>query len=247
MGSENKALRVEIKDAEKGTVSAVFSTLNVKDHDGDVTVPEAFQDGAPVVISAYNHTSWSGALPVGKGVIRNVGGDQVTMEGQFFLNTQHGRDTFETVKALAEDGLGEWSYGFDVQEAEHGEFKGERVRYLKKLKVHEVSPVLQGAGIGTRTLSAKGRKTLNEEISFAAQVVAEVKESAGRVAALRAEHGEKLSKVNRDSVDALVKALEELKSLLTVDETETDAETIQRDELSREWLRAIEAAVTEEE
>ncbi|WP_433233731.1 hypothetical protein [Actinomadura nitritigenes] len=36
-----------------------------------------------------------------------------------------------------------------------GEFKGQRVRFLDSVKVHEVSPVLLGAGVGTRTLSAK--------------------------------------------------------------------------------------------
>src|SRR3546814_6704026 len=66
----------------------------------------------------------------------------------FFMNTTHGRDTFETVKALSEDGLQEWSYGFDIDEYAFGEVDGQRVRYLDRLTVHEVSPVLLGAGIG---------------------------------------------------------------------------------------------------
>src|SRR3954469_9939021 len=96
--------RVEIKDAEKGIVEAVFSTFDVKDHDGDVTLKGAFKDGAPVRISAYNHGSWQGALPVGKGYI-SVDGDSAVLKGQFFMNTTHGRDTFETVKQLSEAGL----------------------------------------------------------------------------------------------------------------------------------------------
>jgi len=148
--------RVEIKDEAKGEVTAVFATLGVRDHDGDFTREGAFTDGAPVRISAYGHKSWQGQLPVGKGVIR-VKGKRAILEGQFFMNTTHGRDTFETVKALSEDGLQEWSYGFDIDEYAFGEVDGQRVRYLDKLTVHEVSPVLLGAGIGTRTLSAKGR------------------------------------------------------------------------------------------
>lgn len=155
---DTKTLRgVEIKDESKGEVTAVFATLGVRDHDGDFTRDGAFIDGAPVRISAYGHKSWDGLLPVGKGVIR-VKGKRAILEGQFFMNTTHGRDTFETVKELSEAGLQEWSYGFDINEYSFGEEKGEQVRYLDRVTVHEVSPVLLGAGIGTRTLSAKGRE-----------------------------------------------------------------------------------------
>lgn len=154
---DTKSLRVEIKDADKGEVRAVFSTFNAIDSDNDVTLPGAFDDGAPVRISAYGHTSWNGALPVGKGVIRQTD-EGAVLEGQFFMNTAHGRDTFATVKELSEAGLQEWSYGFDITSSEPGEWDGKGVRLLKKVKVHEVSPVLLGAGVNTRTLSAKSAK-----------------------------------------------------------------------------------------
>lgn len=146
--------RVEIKDADKGEVSAIFATFNAKDSDGDVTLPGGFADGGIVPISAYGHRSWQGALPVGKGKLRETKTEAV-MDGKFFLDTADGADTFTTVKHLAEDGLGEWSYGYDVIESDRGDFNGEPVRFLKRLKVHEVSPVLLGAGVGTRTLAAK--------------------------------------------------------------------------------------------
>lgn len=156
---DTKTLRgVEIKDESKGEVTAVFATLGVRDHDGDFTRDGAFTDGAPVRISAYGHKSWDGLLPVGKGVIR-IKGKKAILEGQFFMNTTHGRDTFETVKELSEAGLQEWSYGFDINGYSFGEEKGQQVRYLDRVTVHEVSPVLLGAGIGTRTLSAKRRST----------------------------------------------------------------------------------------
>jgi len=132
---------VEIKDADKGEVTAVFATLGVIDSDGDVTVKGAFDNGAKVRISAYGHTSWNGALPVGKGSIREVG-DEAILEGRFFLDTPAGADTFKVVKELGVDGLQEWSYGYDPVEFSFGEFEEQQVRYLNKLKVHEVSPVL---------------------------------------------------------------------------------------------------------
>lgn len=149
-----KSLRVEVKDLDeaKGTVRAVFATFNKTDSDRDVTRPGAFEDGAEVPISAYGHTSWQGALPVGKATIRQ-NAKQATIEGQFFLDTTHGKDAFTTVKNLG--ALGQWSYGYDPIEYSFGEHQGERVRFLDSVKVHEVSPVLLGAGVGTRTLSAK--------------------------------------------------------------------------------------------
>lgn len=164
--------RVELKDADRGLVEAVFATFATKDHDGDVTLPGAFEDGAPVVISAYNHTSWQGALPVGVGKIRTTSREAL-LAGSFFLDTTAGRDTFTAVKRLAEQGLGEWSYGFDAVKFSFGDFNGERVRFLERQKVHEVSPVLLGAGIGTRTVTAKGR-------GDAAAVLAESRRLLGR-------------------------------------------------------------------
>lgn len=149
---DTKSFQVEIKDAAKGEVEALFSTYNVIDKDGDVTLPGAFTDGAPTKISAYGHTSWSGILPVGKGTIHDTGNGAV-LKGQFFLDTTAGKDTFTTVKELGH--LQEWSYGYDVLEYSYGEFEGKQVRFLKSLKVHEVSPVLIGAGVGTMTMSAK--------------------------------------------------------------------------------------------
>lgn len=155
---DSKALSsVEIKDADQGRVTAVFSTFNVVDSDGDITVKDAIKDGTSVRISAYNHGSWQGALPVGKGVIRNMG-NQAVLEGQFFMNTTHGRDTFEVVKQLADQQ--QWSYGFDVVDFEQPDEEaksGGAKRILKELNVHEVSPVMIGAGVGTRTVAVKAK------------------------------------------------------------------------------------------
>jgi hypothetical protein len=150
---QSKALqRVEIKNAAKGEVSAVFATLNVVDDDDDVTPNGAFEDGAEVIISSYQHTSWGGALPVGKGTIRETKSEAV-LDGQFFMDTQVGRDTFTVVKQLG--ARQQWSYGYDVLDSDRGTFDGRDVRFLKRLKVHEVSPVLVGSGVNTRTLAVK--------------------------------------------------------------------------------------------
>lgn len=152
--AQKNTLRVEIKDAEKGLVTAVFAKLGVKDLDDDYTLPGAFGTQS-VRVSAYGHGSWMGELPVGRGTISEKDGEAVA-ELKFFMSTQHGREHFEVVKEMGD--LQEWSYGFDV--AETGEISEELRqqgvrRVLKKLKVHEVSPVVLGAGVGTRTLAVK--------------------------------------------------------------------------------------------
>ncbi len=143
---------IRIKSDLRGEVEAVFSTLNVIDSDGDVTLPGAFRNGAEAVISAYGHQSWQGMLPVGKGTIRETG-DEAILDGRFFLETAHGRDTFHVVRELGS--LQEWSYSLENVISKPGKMNGRSVNFLHKIDVKEVSPVLRGAGVGTRTLVAK--------------------------------------------------------------------------------------------
>jgi len=185
---DTKSLRVEIKDADKGEVTAIFSTFDVVDSDGDVTRAGAFTDGAEVPISAYGHMSWQGMLPVGKATIRQTA-TQAILEGQFFMDTQAGRDTFTVVKELGS--LGQWSYGFDIVKQSFGEFEGRQVRFLEEVRVHEVSPVLVGAGVGVRTLAAKsaGRPDVRPVRKAAippheTEVVARAWDGPGTVAAI---------------------------------------------------------------
>lgn len=225
----HKALRnVEVKDAAKGQVTAVFATLDVVDKDGDVTVKGAFTEGAKVAISNFGHKIWEGAPPVGKGVIREVGNEAV-FEGQFFMNTTHGRDAFETVKALAEDdGPGtEWSYGFDVEDSEPAQkgssYGDKHRRTLKRMKVHEVSPVLIGAGVQTRVTGLKGEnKTFAEQLADVVASVKAVSERATEVMAMRAEKGKGLGE---ESLAALTELKDELDALLVKSaESEVDSD-----------------------
>lgn len=211
--------RVEVKDAAKGEVEAVFATLDVIDKDNDVTRKGAYTEGQEVVISSYNHKSWEGALPVGVGTIHEVG-NEVVMKGRFFLNTAAGREHFEVIKELG--ARQEWSYGFNVDQSEPGQHEGKSVRILQKMSVHEVSPVLRGAGVGTRTTSAKSFK---DELDETVDAVNEAIQSAERVVALRAEKGKGLSEVSKSSLDGLKSAIEKLNTLLNTKETKSEDET----------------------
>jgi hypothetical protein len=173
---------VQIKDADRGQVQAVFSTFNVIDRDGDVTLPGAFEDGAEVVISAYGHKTWTGAMPVGEGRIRNTKSEAV-LDGQFFMDTRDGQETFTVVKRLGVKQ--QWSYGYDTVAERPGTFDGQRVRFLERLKVHEVSPVFQAAGVNTRTLAVKALTDGGLSPEEAAEFVDHVVVPFGYKAAIR--------------------------------------------------------------
>lgn len=225
---------VKIKDADEGTVEAVFSTFDVVDLDGDVTVKDAITDGAVVAISAYGHGSWKGALPVGKGRIR-VEEKQAVLEGRFFLNTTGGRDTFETVKEMSDlDGPGqEWSYSLTNVESEKGTHDGRQVNILRKIHVDEVSPVFKGAGIGTRTLAVKGAKFSEHADSVLADVDALI-ERASEVVALRAEKGKTIAEESAELLLRLDESLERLKALVVAPSPDSSP-----DEVLREYARFV--------
>lgn len=227
---ERKTLPVEWKAESDGNFRARFSVFNEIDLDGDVTLPGAFTSGAPVRIAQWGH-NW-GALPVGKGVI---GADETKAwaDAGFFLDTTHGSDTYKTVKELGD--LQEWSYGFDVIEADFGQFQGKEVRFLKKLNVFEVSPVMRGAGTDTGTEFIKG--TFEQDAEHALAAVTRFTDRAKALVAMRAKEGRVLSNANRDRLKA---HMETLRSMATeLEQLLTDTEPKESPDLRREYLRLM--------
>lgn len=144
-----KAGSVSTDDAA-GSVRALFSVFDVVDSDNEVTLPSFFEDGQPVPIAAWGHR-W-GDLAVGKGIIR-VEEKGAVLDGKFFLDTIAGRETYLTVKNMAE--LQEWSFGFQVHEQQPGKRNGLIVTELVRGTTFEVSPVLVGANRETYTEAIK--------------------------------------------------------------------------------------------
>ena len=157
----------EIKDATKGEVEAVVSSLDTVDHDREVVRASAIKGGAArVKMSFYGHDAVLGnAAPVGKGVITAENGRGV-LRGNFFMSTTRGREAFETVKALGADG--EWSIGFQVvkwsEPDDEWKAKGAE-RMLDEIELFEVSPVLRGASPNTATLGVKELETPAEPVA----------------------------------------------------------------------------------
>ena len=238
---ERKSLsNIELKADSEGTFTARISTLNVVDSDGDLTIAGAFPSKS-VLVSAYQHGSWSGGLPVGKAVI-NESGNDVLAEGQFNLNSAGGKEHYEVIKFAPE--LQEWSYGFKVLDYERDvevDGIGKVERILKSLEVIEISPVLRGAGINTATLAVKSLTYAGQAETVLAAVT-DLAERTKSLATLRRNEGRDLSAANKDRIQGLLEKLSEiacdLKELLESSEP-ADVNAVNRLYLDYQKIRTL--------
>ena len=225
---ERKSISVELKADEPGSFIARIATLNVRDKDNDITLPGAFPEGKTVLVSAYQHGSWMGRLPVGKAIIHEVGNEALAY-GQFNLAMSEGKDTYEAVKFAPE--LQEWSYGFYPEESEEGAGENAGARILKKVDVKEISPVLVGAGVDTLTLAIKQDKPYAEQAESVLAAVTDLTARTKSLADLRLKEGRTLSVANRDRMKGLLSSLTEvaadLKGLLDATEPKDDKALLQ--------------------
>ena len=159
---EHKALAVELKGNQAGAFRAIFATFNQVDHDGDVTLPGAFPVGAKIPIAGVGH-NWD-VPTIGNGTI-GADSEKAWLDGRFNLKMDAGRETYESIKFDADEGVNaqQYSYAYDVGKGhsarpdEQKQWPGAK-RVLEQLVPHEVSPVLLGAGIETGTAFVKGRR-----------------------------------------------------------------------------------------
>ena len=161
---EVKNIDLELKEDTEGKVSAVFSVFNSLDSDGDIVLPgsikSGFKSGSVPMVWAHK---WD--MPIGKGSI-DSDGDKATFNGEFFMDTESGKEAYKIVKNMAD--MQQWSFGYRVNDAERGKIgEGDEekdARFLKDLTVFEVSPVLVGANQDTYTMAIKSNEELLKEI-----------------------------------------------------------------------------------
>jgi hypothetical protein len=197
----------DLKLTEEGAITLAFTQLSVIDKGGDVGMPGSIPT-KDVPMSAYGHTSWDGSLPPGRGTIREADGWGI-FTGSFFMDTTHGRDTFHTVKALAD--LQEWSYGY-LAETRLGQLDGRDVRFLDKQDIFEVSPVLRGMGQGTHVMAIKSggpddSLPYAEHLTWTLGCVKALADRTNDRAELRAKEDRTLSGAVLDQIAELAKRL----------------------------------------
>ena len=195
---ETKSIQFKVDEA--GKVSASIATFGVVDCDYDIVEPTAFKDGQEVAM-VWSH-DWD--KPVGKGIIR-VMPTEAVFEGAFFMDTVAGQEAYKTVKAM--DNLQEWSWGFHTVKSTWEEQEEHMIRHLLETEVYEVSPVLKGAGIGTRTLMLKGRQSLETQIKAVIEVTDSLGERVRSLKGLRKEEGREISEERRNEIKGLVEDL----------------------------------------
>jgi hypothetical protein len=224
-------------DDTSGKVTAMFAKYNEIDKQGDLTLPGAFGD-QQIIIAGYGHASWGSgvdALPVGKGRIYD-GQEGGTMEGEFFLDTIAGKETYLTVKNIGE--LQEWSYSLPEIEFETRDQDGQRIRVLKKIKVNEVSPVLMGAGNDTRTVDIKsGSLQLLDHVGKVKADLAVLIERIQDVAALREDKAARLSPATTKEAEVIMTMLSEF-AVWAANESTQIRETLKKhDDILAEVVR----------
>ena len=245
-----KTVSMKAVDEVEGKVEAVFSNFNEVDSDGDVVLPNAIKSGYGDrgVAMVWAH-DWKRVI--GRGEIVDDG-TKAIFKGQFIMDTQEGKDAYNTVKAMGD--LQQWSFGYEVLDSEKGMFKKDsdteiEVRYLNDVKVWEVSPVLVGANQNTYTMAVKqdkpkGKK-FSEEVEDVLTTLTSLVKRARELTALRLSKEKTLSEESTllisDLQDALQEAHQDIDTLLSVAAPEeAEVETIEDDtELLLETERGL--------
>lgn len=214
MEREYKRVTAEIKELnEKGEGLIKFASLNVIDLDEDVTRPGAFGNQIMQMVPAHE---WKQS-PIGKAQIHEEG-DDVLAHIRLNLNNSHGKDWYESIKFDMEvfpPPKQEYSYGYSVLKESRGEFENRNVRFLERLDVHELSPVLKGAGIGTTTLALKEGKQskLEEDIALVREHIEKLIARVKGIKELREKDGRSISKERVKELIDIEGLLVELKHL----------------------------------
>jgi hypothetical protein len=223
-----KTFTLELKeDGEDGEFVAKIATLEVIDRDRDVTLPGAFPEGKTIHVSSFNHSSWNAPLPVGVATIHEEG-KSIFASGRFNLATEAGREHHSTLKFAKEHGVStEWSYGYQPTEFSFGLWENQQVRFLEKVDVFEISPVMKGAGIDTQTLLVKSSQTFQAHAEAVLAAASELVARAKSLADLRAKDKRGLSAANRKRLESLLDRVVELdmevRSVLEASEEEREA------------------------
>jgi len=211
----------------EGKVEAVFSVFNTIDSDGDVVLPNSIKSGYgdKGVAMVWGH-DWKDVIGRGEIIQDN---DKAVFKGEFIMDTERGREAYNTVKAMGD--LQQWSFGYEVVDSEKGAFQKDGmqtqdVRYLKELKVWEVSPVLVGANQETYTLAVKNAtdeveekieevdetdgKRFTDEIADVLNALVAVTNRAKELTALRLKKDKLLSKDSAEALSTLADEIQEI-------------------------------------
>ena len=225
--------------AELETMRVAFESMV-----GDVTKANALRSGytgnkVPLV---WNH-DWSKVI--GRGIIETD--NQKAVFKGYFLNTEAGKEAYETVKAMQD--MQQFSYGFQVLKSSKGthiDSKGQEVpvRILEDVKVWEVSPVLVGAQQNSFVQALKsGLEPVDEEIKAEMQLEStEPKVSSKDDASIsKAQQGLRLGEHAVASLEELKAFTERIEDLASLRNSEKKTLSSKSTEMIKTYLAGLNA------
>lgn len=188
MNKELKRMTGEVKavsldDSGPGTLEGYANVFGIVDSYGDVTMPGAFgMDLQEFITKGYllpDH-EWEISKAVGVILEAKEDGTGLYFKAQFHSDPKSQELRLkikERLEASKEVGL---SIGYWVMEAETGEQGGESVRFLKRLRVKEVSIVVAQANDPSVVTDAKSQK-FDEQYKAVSEGLADFVERASDI------------------------------------------------------------------
>ena len=235
---------IELKeDGDTRYIEAVFSLFDVIDSDNDVTKANALRSGytgnkVPLV---WNH-DWSKVI--GRGIIETD--NQKAVFKGYFLNTEAGKEAYETVKAMQD--MQQFSYGFQVLKSSKGthiDSKGQEVpvRILEDVKVWEVSPVLVGAQQNSFVQALKsGLEPVDDEIKAEMEISTEPEVSSNTDSGIsKAQQGLRLGEQAVASLEELKAFTERIEDLASLRNSEKKTLSSKSTEMIQTYLSGLNA------
>ena len=174
-------VKYTISDAKifetEGQVEAYVNTMGVRDHDGDIIDPEAFnasiKANLPIpVLSGHDQKQIVGKVVFARAEELEAPEHRLLARIQMNMDTQIGREAYSNI---AGDFVREWSVGFNIpgpDAVDYEKLGKETIRRIKNLDWVEVSSVIRGASPATMTIAAKSDNP--DEIEEVEDVITEI-------------------------------------------------------------------------
>jgi len=147
-------------DDSEGIVEAYVNTMGVKDHDGDIINPEAFNNSIrsrlPIpVLSGHDQSEIIGKVLFAQPEQIEGPEHRLFARMQMNMDTEAGRDAYSNI---AGHYVREWSVGFNIPGNDaiaYDRDGADPIRTIMELDWVEVSSVVRGASPSTMTIAAK--------------------------------------------------------------------------------------------
>ena len=147
-------------DDSEGIVEAYVNTMGIKDHDGDIINPEAFNNSIrsrlPIpVLSGHDQSEIIGKVLFAQPAQIEGPEHRLFARMQMNMDTEAGRDAYSNI---AGHYVREWSVGFNIPGNDaiaYDRDGADSTRTIMDLDWVEVSSVVRGASPSTMTIAAK--------------------------------------------------------------------------------------------